>query len=168
MVAAKNIEDLIYPAVESGLLIIDEEGQIWRTKPRLRRAEHLSGEYLQIRVMIKGVRYHALPHRLVWRHIHGRIPPGLTVNHEDGVKTRNRPGNLTLATHSEQAFHARWILGKCQQHGEANPAAKLRRQDVEQIRMRRTAGERLKTIARDFGISDRTVSKIMLRRRWIG
>lgn len=122
----KYMEELAYPAIESGELEIDEHGRIWRTSARRwnrwtkqtrtipcqrRRAERPVGGYLQIRVMFDSKRAHALAHRLVWRHHNGPIPKGMTINHKDGVKTNNRPGNLELATDSEQALHAIAVLG---------------------------------------------------------
>ena len=116
--------------------------------------------------MVKGVRFHALAHRLVWRHLHGPIPHGLTVNHKDGNKKNNRPDNLELMTDSEQAIHARRVLGKCRQDGEKNNNAKLTPEAVADIKRRRANGEPLKSIAADHNISDRTVSKIARGQRW--
>lgn len=123
---SKNIEDIVYKAIESGELRIDPDGTIWRLAARRadrwgpgtrlipcapRRAENNTGSYLQVRVMFNGKRAHALAHRLVWRHFNGPIPDGLTVNHKDGAKKNNRPTNLELATVSEQALHAINVLG---------------------------------------------------------
>lgn len=176
-----NVEEAAYMGVEMGELEIDEEGQVWRVAARRwsrwtgttrsipckrRRAEKPSGDYLQVRVMIDLKRANALAHRLVWRHFNGPIPDGLTINHKDGHKVNNRPDNLELATYSEQAIHAREVLGKCGQKGEKNNNAKLSDANAELIRIRRENGEDLKSIARDFMISDKTVSKIALRQRW--
>jgi hypothetical protein len=53
------------------------------------------------------------------------------------------------------------------QSGAKNAMAKLTTGAVATIRQRRAAGERLKAIAVDFGVSDRAISKIALGRRWI-
>lgn len=161
----KANEELIYPHVESGLLQIDTAGCVWRGN---RRAEHSTGAYLQVRVMRQGRRTHALAHRLVWRHFNGPIPNGLTINHKNGMKTDNRPCNLELATYAEQIAHVRDVLGKASQRGHRNNNAKLNMAAVSEIRRRRVLGERLKTIAKDFNISDRTVSKIALGHCWTG
>jgi len=116
--------------------------------------------------MIDKKRANALAHRLVWRVVHGRIPSGLTINHKDGNPLNNHPDNLELATPSEQAIHARKVLGKCRQDKEWNNNAKLTVRTVAAIRTRRAAGESLKSIAMDFQVSDRTVSKIALGQRW--
>ena len=158
-------EELAYQAVDAGVLTIDNQGRIWRGKER---AENDTGQYFQVRVMKNRYRAHALAHRLVWRHFKGPIPPGLTINHLNGIKKDNRPENLELATYAEQVKHARQVLGKMSQAGEKNNQAKLREAAIREIRRRRTAGESLKSIAASFGISDRTVSKIALGRAWVG
>jgi hypothetical protein len=183
--APKNAEELVYPMVVAGELEIDEEGRIWRVAARhgdrwrrtartrpcaRRRAENDAGDYLQVRTMLNGRRVHATAHRLVWRHFRGPIPDGLTVNHIDGLKKRNVPSNLELATYSEQQLHALHVLGvgRVDQWGERNAMAKLTAAQVEEIRQRRGRGERLKKIATSYGVSDRTVSKIALGHRWAG
>jgi hypothetical protein len=164
----KRIEEVVYPYVLTGLLTIDSEGRIWRSGFRAENRTTLG--YLQVRLMLGAKRYHALAHRLVYRHVSGQpIPDGLTINHRNGKKDDNRPGNLELASYSQQAVHARRVLGRgrLDQSGERNAMAKLTAAGIATIRSRRAGGERLKTIARDFGVSDRTISRIALGHRWI-
>ena len=181
-------EEVVYRFVELGDFEIDESGNVWRLAQRRRgsrwdpnteivirierrRAENRTSlGYLQVRVMTNLKRHQSLAHRLVWRHFHGPIPPGLTINHRNGVKDDNRPENLELATYAEQTRHSHFVLGnRCprfEQDGEANAMAKLRAGAVREIRRRRAGGEPLKSIAEDFGVSDRAISKIALGQRW--
>lgn len=180
---ATERDERIYRAVLSGELEIDSQGQIWRAKKRgwdrwknqvvMRpcrrvRAENDIGEYLQIRVMVNKRRDYTGAHRLVFRHFHGQIPPGLTINHKDGQKKNNHPDNLELATYADQARHAIRVLmvGRTDQGGEKNAMAKLRAGAVREIRRRRAAGESLKSIAMAFNVSDRTISKIARGQLW--
>jgi hypothetical protein len=177
VVAAKNREDEVYRAVEAGEMEIDSLGRVWRVAARRgdrwggetrlipcarRRAENSTGAYLQVRTMFKGVRFHALAHRLVWRHLFGPIPDGLTVNHKNGRKTDNRPTNLELATHLEQVLHARRVLrrGRLDQFGTRNAMAKLTTEQVQEICSRRADGELLRVLAADYGVREQTISRI--------
>jgi hypothetical protein len=182
----KNTEDIVYKAVESGELTIDTQGRVWRLSVRRgnrwtggsasipckpRRAEKLTGEYLQVRVMVNYKRANALAQRLVWRHFFGQIPEGLTINHKNGIKTDNHPDNLELATYSEQVIHAVHVLrtGRtANQWGMANHAAKLTDSQVKEIRRRREAGEPLKSIAADYCVAMQTISRIVRLERRVG
>lgn len=176
-------DEEVYTAVLAGEQTIDDMGRIWRvakrgwsrwelksvTRPcRKVRAEHDTGDYLMARSMINGRRYQTGAHRLVFRHFNGPIPSGLTVNHINGKKKDNRPGNLELATYPQQAMHARHVLkvGHLDQNGERNSMAKLTALDIPLIRKRRAAGEKLNAIAADFNVSDRTISKVARGDRW--
>ena len=177
MVMPKNREDELYRAVEMDELTIDAIGRVWRVAARRRnrwtgttasipceprRTENSAGKYMQVRVMFDGVRYHALAHRLVWRHFRGPIPPGLTVNHKNGNHTENWPSNLELATYEEQVIHARRVLrrGRLDQWRTRNTMAKLTSADVREICSRRASGEHLTVIAADYGVAMQTISKI--------
>ena len=176
-----KVEEKVYEAVRRGELEIDSQGRIWRvgkrgwnrwekgivTRPCRRvRAEHrLTTGYLQVRAMVDSVRHNGLAHRLVWFHLWGSIPDGMTINHRNGVKDDNRPENLELATPSENMRHAVHVLGTAstaRQWGEANAAAKLTTAEVGEIRRMRLAGMRLREVADKFGISIQHVSKIAL------
>jgi hypothetical protein len=167
--APKNAEEFVYRAVVDGTLEIDPEGRVWRnSKKGRRRAENDPGEYLQVRLMRDGIRVHACASRLVWRHFNGSIPAGLTVNHKNGHKKENAPGNLELASYSEQQIHALHILGvgRVDQNGMKNAMAKVTAEQVAEIRRRRATGEKLRSIAADFGVTYQAVSKIARGSRW--
>ena len=175
----KHREEQVYAAVTSGELEIDTMGQVWRVAARRwdrwtqttrtipckrRRAEnHNATGYRQVRVMVDGVRWHALAHRLVWRHCYGPIPTGMTVNHKNGIKHDNRPVNLELATDSEQQIHANQVLGTgpgANQRGERNPFAKVTSEQVVEIRAARSRGETCSAIALRYGITYQQVWRI--------
>lgn len=157
----------------SGVFEVDSDGLIWRIQYRpgvpcdRRRAERAAGSgYLEVRMMHEGQRLHVAAHRLVWVHFNGAIPDGLVINHRNGVKDDNSPTNLEVVTPAENTRHAVRVLGLMKQDGELNHEAKLTVAQVKTIRRRRAAGERLKAIAADFGVSDRCISKIALGQRW--
>lgn len=179
MAYIKRAEEHIYEAVRRGEMQIDEEGRIWRVAKRGRcrwtgavvsrpckkvRAEKLLPTgYLMVRAMVDGKRMSGLAHRLVWRHVRGPLMPGLVINHKNGLKSDNRPANLELVTCSENARHGVRVLrrGKTlRQWGEANDSSRLTTLQVEAIRARRQAGERLATLATEFRVAMQTISKI--------
>lgn len=132
-----------------------------------RRAESLQRTgYLTVSLRADGVAYQAYAHRLVWFHLKGHIPEGLTINHKDGLKQNNDPGNLELATYTEQLKHAREVLGL----DMYNRTCKVTDSKIPEIRERWASGERLADIASDYGISRSSVSLIGLRinRRDVG
>lgn len=177
-------EEILFRAVEAGWLEVRRDGSVWRIAQRRKSrwggaetvrpvAPHridasVGAGYRTVKLMVNGKQTTTLAHRLVWRTLFGPIPPGLTINHKNGDKADNRPANLELATYAEQILHALHVLrvGRTDQNGERNAMAKLTAKAVREIRRRRKAGERLKVIAVDFGVSDRTVSKIALGQRW--
>lgn len=162
-------EAFVYQAVAEGVFEITATGEVWRVRPKRRRVDlTTSNGYRMVKIMRRGKQVTTMAHRLVFLHFSGPIPPGLTINHKNGIRGDNRPENLEVATYAEQVRHAIQVLGRKpkDQDGEKNDMAKLTAKAVREIRRRRNAGERLKVIAADFGVSDRTVSKIARGERW--
>lgn len=183
--AHKQSENEVYRLVMDGELEIDVEGRIWRVKKRTHdrwtggtkvtpcervRAEigRPGNNYLQVRAMVDGKRHYAAAARLVWRHFKGPIPQGLTVNHEDGWKPNNRPGNLELATYSAQRHHAIRVLGALHHdvRGSKHPKTTLTEANVAEMRRLRSAGQMVKAIAQQFGVSQNAASQICRNVTW--
>lgn len=166
-------ESEIYDTVATGELSIDNAGRIWKTDSsgNPARAENPGRGYLQIRRRINGRVRWAMAHRIVYRHFNGPIPDGLTINHKDGAKRNNAPANLETATPKQQIWHAINELGSHKrvrggQNGEAHLMAKLSESDVIAIRRARATGERLKALAKRYGVSQQTISKNARGDRW--
>lgn len=178
----KKAEEFVYAAVIAGEMEIDDQGRIWRiavrrrdrwggppkSTPCKRAIADRSGTagYRNVRAMVDGKRMTALSHRLVWLHLKGPIPDGLTVNHKNGRKGDNRPENLELATDSEQQIHANQVLGTgagANQTAERNPFAKVTTEQVVEIRAARATGETCAAIASRYGITYQQVWRIARR-----
>ncbi len=158
-----NNEDVLYDLVLSGEWRIDNQGKIWRQKDgEWIRTEHRTPQsYLQVRKMRNGIRIHTGAHRLVCRHFVGPIPPGMTVNHKNGVKDDNRPENLEIASYSENMRHAFRTELKSQ-WGENNPAARLTNIQVEEIRKRYAEGGVTQAqLGEKYGVTFQTISDIV-------
>lgn len=161
--------------VDSGEWEIDDAGRIWRvavrsesrgtvrTRPcQRRRAEkQLSSGYLMVRATIEGRRVVGLAHRLVWQHRHGDIEPGATINHKNGLKDDNRPGNLEPRSYGGNTAHAH-RAGLRDQRGEKNPAAKLTDNQVAQIRNAYASdGFTMQQLADRFDVSVQHISRVI-------
>jgi hypothetical protein len=80
-------------------------GLFWWIKPAKKRRLHLpagsyaSGRYR--RIQVSGVEYRAS--RIAWLFITGQDPGDMEVDHISGCRSDDRPENLRLATHIENA-----------------------------------------------------------------
>lgn len=114
--------------------------------------------YRALTLCVTKHRHTARVHVLVMRAFVGPRPPGATINHLDGDKLNPRLDNLEYCTLQANALHARRTLGKCV--GSLNGASKLHESDIPAIRARLAAGEFQRVIARDYGVSQVTISHI--------
>lgn len=117
--------------------------------------------YLMVRSMRGGVRVYGLAHRLVWQWFNGDIPAGKTINHKNGIKNDNRLSNLEVASYSEQQRHA-YRIGLRDEHGEANPAAKLTDNQIGQIRQAYASRtHNMQQLAGLFGVRVQHISRLI-------
>jgi hypothetical protein len=136
-----------------------------------RRAETpASYGYYRIVTKILNKRAQVFAHRLVYFHFFGDIPAGLTINHKNGTKTDNRPENLEVVTQGYNAIHSWHVLkhGKSPPRNEhlvglGHPMSRFTREEVISIRDKLRAGQRVKDITKEFGLTTvLSISKINL------
>lgn len=133
-----------------------------------KRGQRFKGEML-LRPSISKVGYERVRigpqlisiHRIVANHFIENIENKLEVNHIDGNRANNHVKNLEWCTRSENERHARIKLGKKNVKGEKHPSSKVL--DIVRngmINMYRN-GSRMCEIARQFGLNDDYVIKII-------
>jgi hypothetical protein len=88
------------------------DGQIRRTPKtpwhpgRLRVLSLNRYGYLMVELSQHGLGTNHLVHRVVYEAFHGRIPPGMQINHRNGIKTDNWIENLEVVTPCGNIHHA--------------------------------------------------------------
>lgn len=99
-----------------------------------------------------------LAHRYSWMITHGDLPTTVRVCHKCDNTLCVNPEHLFLGTDSDNQIDRvmKW----------RHNTRKLTVEDVLEIRKRRTAGEFLHTIAKDFGVHLGTVHDIATRKTW--
>lgn len=182
----KKNEIAFLAQVALGWFSVDPEGRIWRhvrfagggatslqeiPTRRAERSRHRAGSYL--RVLFRdgmGLRRKIAAHRAVWMLSSRRmIPIGMEINHINGDRTDNRPGNLEMTTHRENAVHSVRVLGNKPKArlGTTNAAARLSESDIPTIRRLAASGEMSqREIGCLYGVSQKTVSGILHRKTW--
>lgn len=99
-------------------------------------------------------------HRLEMEAFYGTSD--LTVNHINGIKTDNRLENLEYLSRADNTYHAIRTGLRCTK-GENNPKAKLTKNDVIDIRMRKLNKEKLTDV---FNLYSNTISLQTFKAVW--
>jgi len=118
-------------------------------------------------------------HRVMFKAARGPIPAGLWVLHRCDNRRCINPDHFFLGTRGDNSAD---MVAKGRQYrgarhwtrthpervmrGETHVMAVLSASDVDEIRRRRKAGEALRSLADEFGVSDRTISRIARGTRW--
>lgn len=132
---------------------------------RVLRAHRDEDGYQRI-VLIKNGKSH-------WKGIHRLVliafvgdQPDKIVRHLDNDPSNNRLDNIVWGTHLENQNDR--IAAGTSNHGEKNGAAFLVEYQVIEIRARRSAGETITSLAREFGVTPTLINKIAIGEIWEG
>lgn len=137
-----------------------------RIAPLILKPRRHTGGYVRVQLGDGNDRY---IHALVMEAFVGPYPPGMEVNHVDGVKVNNRLANLEYATHPENNLHA-YRLGlkdpaTCASPGSRNGRAKLDETDISAVR-EMGATHTCAEVAARFGLSPAAAHRIIARKSW--
>jgi hypothetical protein len=103
-------------------------------------------------------------HRVAYEVWKGTVPPKGYVLQSCGNKLCCEPDHLYLASF-EEIMRIRTEQGRSIA-GSRNPKVKLTQEKVDEIRRRSLAGERLKPLSEEFGVSQPTISQIKNGNIW--
>ncbi len=135
----------------------------------LRPSDNCYG-YFIVTLCRNGRRKRRRVHILVAHAFLGPCPPGLEVNHKNGMGRDNKVGNLEYATRSENLKHSYRVLERevVAVRGEQNGQAKLTTAMVKQIRQRYAQGGVTQcALGAEYGVSHATISRIFHRKKWV-
>jgi len=135
--------------------------------PRLRKLSVHQQGYLVVTLYRDNCGRSFLVHRLVFAAFSGPIPDDTDINHIDGNKKNNTPGNLELASRRENIHHA-IAIGLMNTTGENNPQARVTEAQVADMRARYRfgGGPGYKALAKEYGLPWGTVRNIITRKTW--
>lgn len=140
---------------------VTSDGVVSREGAHVRQRISTPGGYPYVRAGGKNVTVH----RMVALAFLGPRPPGLDINHVDGVKTNNRASNLEYVTRRENVRHAMrlglFAIG-ARRHG-----AKLTDAVVVDARRRRRDGEvTTRQLCDEFGMTQGAVWRMLRGLKW--
>lgn len=142
------------------LLNVDyENGIVLNRKP-----QYLKDGYVKIKLKQKMISLHVVISFIKF----GKKAINLSINHEDGDKTNNKPDNLTLMTMSENIKHAYATKLKKPNvfPGEKHGKSKLTDNDVKAIKKLLETDILIKDIAARYNVHYTVISKIKSGERW--
>lgn len=96
----------------------------------------------------------------------GPRPPGLDINHKNGIKIDNRAASLEYVFHIDNIRHAECVGLRRPACGESHGMAKLTEDHVREIKAALLQGQRQGDLARRFGVSNCTIRDIACARTW--
>jgi hypothetical protein len=120
--------------------------------------------HMKVSLARPGVRKSASLGRLVALAFLGPPPTGQQVRHGPGGAADNRLVNLCYGTPAENAQDKE--RDGTVSRGEKQGAAKLTREDVQEIRRRCAIGEPRRAVALAFGVSVPNIARIVRRETW--
>lgn len=96
-------------------------------------------------------------HRVAWELEHGSVPDDLCVCHACDNPLCVNTSHLWVGTHAANARDRAQKGRSADRRGERSPAAVLTKDDVKEIRRRRSRGETYRSITSDFEVSKAAV-----------
>lgn len=144
-------------------IYVNQHGRFQR-EPRVLEQQRFTHDGYRV-VCLTGNGFKAKPvrvHRLVLLAFVGAAPAGHVAGHTNGQRDDNRLSNLRWITFQENSDHM--VAHGTRQRGERHPRAKISDDDAQQIRDRARSGERQRSLAAEFGVTQGCISHIVTGR----
>ncbi|MGB3290984.1 MAG: HNH endonuclease [Burkholderiaceae bacterium] len=138
-----------------------------RRGPKLRVQQLTAKGYPRVSFWIDGKALKALVHSIVAEVFIGPRPSGLVLRHKNGNPADARAANLVYGTNEEN--EADKDLHGTKVNGTKHHSNKLSEEQVREIRKRYTPRDpknHLRALSAEFGVSPKTVQRIVLRAIW--
>lgn len=139
------------------------KNRFWKDATIVKPSKDSDG-YLMVCLCHEGRKQTLKIHSLVLTAFAGKCPNGMVCRHLDGNQNNNHISNLAWGSCYENSQDM--ILHGTSTRGEKHGRTKLTNADVLTIRARADNGETQTSIAKDFSISQSTVSLIVRREKW--
>lgn len=117
--------------------------------------------YLSVRLSRNKKLHHKSLHRLVYRVFKGEIPPGMHIDHMDGIRTNNSIDNLRVVTPAENNTNRLFL-----RRGTEVNTNKLTEQQVMDIRKSKSNGMSGPELAKQYGVAKSTINRIAKGYTW--
>lgn len=127
---------------------------------------HRKAGYDFVVLCVNKVKEYASIHRLVAEHFCDNPFNYKVVNHINGNKFDNRSVNLEWCTTSHNCQHAYDTGLKEGKRGIENHMAKLKQEDIPEIKLLSKMGVPQTEIGKKFGVGQQQISRIVTNQRW--
>lgn len=117
--------------------------------------------YFAVRLSKNGKVKERMIHHLVYETFKGKRKVGMHIDHIDCVRTNNNLNNLRMVSPAVNLSNM-----KLKTKGEDVNTAKLSEQDVIDIRIRKSKGERTLDIAKEYNVIKSTINRIINGKTW--
>lgn len=121
------------------------------------------GKYKYKAICVKGKKKIYI-HRTVCELFNGPSVFGQECRHLDGNNQNNNASNLKWGTPSENSYDK--IFHGTVGFGEKNPMAKLKKTEIDEIRIRVANGESQISMCKIFNVSPMTISRVVRKESW--
>ncbi len=139
---------------------------VGRKEETILKPAHRPGEYDFVIFCVDKIKKQMTVHRLVALHFCDNPNNYPVVNHLDSDIYNNKWDNLEWTTSSGNSIHGYEHGNRIKPKGQLHPKCKLSNEVVIEIRKRRSNGETVSSLSKEFSISIAQVSRIVNGRRW--